>query len=380
MAGPIVGQVEMFLNNTYGTGSCQFAFVNLYRFLNDNTGSLGIQRIAFNTGSQDAGMTQFRGMNYFDEANPAGQNAWACFRFLSASVPFDVLIQWTGNTAFATAPGDPGRVDAGTATNRIGIAIAQSADMSSSWNGTTKNDGSDVKGSVVWTSSSISSTIYYPRSNDAIRGGSHGSLRQNMVGISLPSTTAVRMHFVADYDSLCIAYDSGADNSYSIFFFGKYTPISGAVVQVPYFCFNDTSIPTSAGTQFGPLAGSTPGGGVSYPQPAISGTVGTSLDRFGSAFFQNSNAQPNRAFAVPRWDEHPVFLGLNESAIVGYLGQHTDIVREVYNIATHDTNGDGTRACVGSTTVASVKFTIPFHSGTVPGSGVTRAGIRYSIP
>lgn len=54
MAGPIVGQVDCYIGSSFTTGSAQFMFVNCYRFLNDNTGTLGIQRIAYNTGSQEA--------------------------------------------------------------------------------------------------------------------------------------------------------------------------------------------------------------------------------------------------------------------------------------------------------------------------------------
>jgi hypothetical protein len=100
MAGPIVGTIEhYFAGAGLTTASVQTFFVNCYNFLNNNTGSLGVQRIAFNTGSKDTCMTLTRGMNFYDQSNPAGQNAFACFRFLSASVPFDVLIQWTGGSA-----------------------------------------------------------------------------------------------------------------------------------------------------------------------------------------------------------------------------------------------------------------------------------------
>lgn len=380
MAGPIVGQVDCYIGNSFSTGSAQFMFVNCYRFLNDNTGTLGIQRLAYNTGSQDTGMTQFRGMNYFDEPNPAGQNAWAVFRFMSASVPFDVLIQWSGNSAIGGAPGAPALADGIGHSNLLAIAVAQSADLASSWNGTTKNDGSDVKGTIVWTSSSISSTVYHPRSNDAIRGGTHGSFRQNMARLSVGASNIVRAHFLADYDNLAVAFDVGADNSYSLFFFGRYVPISGANVQVPYFSFYESTIVAGAGTQYGPPAGSTAPGGVGYPNPAVSGSVSTAFERFGSVYMQNVNAQPNRGFPTPRYDEFPIHLGLFETGIVGLLGQHYELLREAYNVNTHDTNADGTRFAIGPNTLTSLKYTLPFHSGTTPGAGVTRPGTRFSIP
>lgn len=382
MAGPIVGSVEHYFNGVgLGTASVQVLFVNTFNFLNNNTASLGIQRLAYNTGSKGAGMVQFRGMNYYDQPLPAGENAWAVFRFLSASIPFDVLIQWAGVSGLGTAPGAPALINNTAGTNAFAIAVAQRADMTSAWGGSTNNNGSDTKSTPVWISSSISSTIYYPRSNDAIRGGTHGASRQNMMGNTFLNNIQTRHHFMADYDNFAIFNDVGAANAYELYFFGMYTPMSGLNVNVPYFAFHDAVLPIAAATAYGPAGGGTPGGGIGYPQQHISGSVGVGFDRIGTTFFQSSAAQANLAFPTPRWDEFPLIVGVYETTptiIEGMTGQHFDFLREAYNIATHDTNGDGSRAVFGSTTVASLKVTAPFHTGTSPGSGVTRAGVQFT--
>lgn len=384
MAGTIVGSIEHFFAGTgLGTASVQTMFVSMYNFLNNNSASLGVQRLAYNTGSQGTGMTQFRGMNYYDQPNPAGENAWAVFRFVSASVPFDMLIQWSGAAAFGNAPGSPGVMNnTSPINNGLGIAFAQSADGLTSWAGSTLNNGSDTKGAIVWTSSSISSTIYHPRSNDAIRAGAHGTNRQSTMGIGISQNSTYRAHMIADYDNFVWLYDAGATGAYAMIFFGAYTPMSGLSVQVPYFSMMKSALPTAVATAFGPTAGSTTdNGGIGYPSPAISGTLSLGIDRISTTFFQNANSQPNRAFATPRWDEFPVYVGLFESpTIVGMTGQAFDFIRDVYNLSSHDTNAAGTRAVFGNNTTATNKYTFPWASGTVPGTGITRQGLRFSIP
>lgn len=378
MAGPIHGSLEHYFAGTgLGTGSNNVAFVNIYRFLNNNTGSLGIRRIAYNTGSTPTGASNTRDMNYFDEANPAGGNAWACFYFSSASIPFNILIQTANGLTFGNAPGSPGLYRGTTTTAGVGIAFAQRADGGDCWNGSSGSNGYDTKGTPVWNART-SSMALYPRSNDGIRGGSHATSKQNTIGIGVGANTDFRMSLVADYDNFCWVHDATADVSYETIMFGIYTPISGISPDIPYFCMTSAGLPITV-TTYGDLAGtSTTNGGISYPNLALSGTCILGNDRYGTTFFSNVYAAPNRAFATPRYDEHPILLGINESPNqVGIMGQAYEFFREVYNIATHDTNGDGSRAAFGNTTLANIKLTIPWDPGVVPGSGLTRTGYQF---
>ena len=380
MAGPIKGSIEHFFAGAgLLSGTAQSAFVNIYSFLNNNTGTLGIRRLAYHTGSKGTGMADTRGMNFYDQANPAGENAWACFGFMSASVPWYVLVQWTGGTAIGTAPGSPALFESSAATTHMfAVAFAQRVDGGNPWNGSSGSNGIDTKGTPVWHPGT-SSLVVHPRSNDAVRGGSHGTSRQNLMGFSSLASTNYRMQLVADYDNIAIMFDSGADNSYAGIIFGQYVPLSGTNPQVPYVSIKDTTVPFTAGTQYGPSNGSSAQqGGIGYPDVSISGTCSSGNDRYGTTFFQTTLAQPNRAYGTPLYNEFPMLVGLNEqNNQVGATGQMGSFFCEVYNVSTHDTNGARTRAAFGTTTLASVKMTIPWNSGTVPGSGVNRAGVQF---
>lgn len=379
MAGTVRGSIEhLFLGAAEGTGSTQVAFVNAYNFLNNNTGTLGIRRIAYNTGSQAPGMEEQRGMRYYDDPNPAGDNAWATFCFSSSSIPFYVHIQWAGNTAtIGTAPGTPCLFEGSSVSSVFGISIAQRVDGGNPWNGTSGNLGYDDKGSPVWHPGS-SVGVYYPRSNDSVRGGSFGTLRENTLGFIINASSDHRMHYVADYDNYVILFDGANDNSYNALIFGLYTPLSGVSAQVPYFCL-EGDLPYTIATKYGAEASATGyEGGISYPTVATSGSVGVGIDRYTITFFQNTQAQPNRAYATPSYDEFPLLVGLFEpNDQVGVMGQSYNFFRESYNVSTHDTNVQGTRAAFGTAVQASIKLTVPWHSGTVPGSGVTRAGVQF---
>lgn len=375
MAGPIRGSIEHLNASAAGTGSLQGFFVNVYNFLNSNP-ILGIQRIAYHTGSRDTGMANARSMAFYDQPGPAGNNAFAVFRFLSASIPFDVLIQWW--SASPAAPGLPAVVNGSASTTAFGIAFAQDITGVSAWNGTTNNNGMDVKGSPVWVSSS--NITYYPRSNNANRTGGHGSLKQNMMGEnSTISSQNARQQIVADYDNLAILWDVSIDNSYDSVIFGAYTPLSGLNASSPYFALAG-ALPYSPGTTYGPLAGGSPGGAISFPASTASGSCSTSIDRIGSAFFQNILSQPNRMYATQKFDEFPLIVGGFESPFQVGMAGISNFYKEVYGVSSHDTNGDGTRAAFGTTTLAAVKLTIPWHSGTVPGTGATRGGVQFGLP
>jgi hypothetical protein len=214
-----------------------------------------------------------------------------------------------------------------------------------------------------------------------IRGGSHGALKQNMMGFTMNPSTDFRQSLLADYDNFCILYDISVDNTYSVIMYGAYTPLSGLHVDIPQFCFDPggTVLPLAVGTAFGDLVGSnTAQGGMSYPTIASGGNCVTSFDRYGTIFFQNVNASPNQAFLTTRYDEYPFLVGINETPnLIGATGQSFQFYREVYNMATHDTNVDGSRAVFGNITIPNVKLTVPWYTGTIPGSGVSRAGVQF---
>lgn len=379
MSGPLHGSIEHQLNAGFGTGSAQSAFVSVYNFLNNNTGTLGLQRIAYHTGSTGTGMLQVRGINYFDAANPAGENAWACFCFSSASNPFYLFVQWTGGTSFGTAPGSPGLIQGAATQNTIGFAFACRADFGNPWNGSSGSNGFDTKGTPVWHPGT-SSLCIAPRSNDGVRAGGHGTNKQNTFGFTPGSGGAYRMSMVADYDNFAIFFDTGNDGTYAGVACCTYTPLSGVNPDIQRFAIGGSSdLPWTAVSAYGDVAGTSANqGSIGYPSLSISGTCSFGFDRYGAGFLSNVNAQPNRAFATPRFDEFPLLVGIFETPNqVGATGQTYSFMREAYNIATHDTNADGTRAAFGNGTIAAIKITVPWSSGTVPGSGTTKQGTQF---
>lgn len=402
MAGPIHGLLECFQQGIVSTtGSAQSLFVNCFNFLNTNTGTLGVRLIAYNTGTNIAGFPAGpRGMGMYPpfSTNPAGTDAWACFGFLSASKPWYIHFQLAAgaNLGAADNAGKPALVDNGASFSQgIAFSFAQMTNGGNPWNGTsgslgTGSAGTDTKGTPVWINNSGSNVVaYYPRSNDPVRGGANGTNHENMIGVAVASNAAYRAHFVADYDNFLVATDTGADGSYDNFLlFGAYTPLSGfsnPSVDLPYFCLFSNVIPWANSTTFGPFGGGTVGGGVTYPQVSVSGTCTMMTERLAATtgLFQDPLSQPNKMYPVQRWDELPILLGAYEfnstdmHVICGQLGQHFEFVREVYNIPTHDTSMNGQRAVIGAIATKAQKITIPWASGTVPGSGFSMGGIPF---
>lgn len=394
MAGPIVGSIEHLTSVNGTTGSIQSQFVNVYRFLLNASSSLGVTRLAYNTGSSPTGLPANRvgAMNYHDEALPAGPNAWAVFRFNNATIPFDVLVQYTPNGTQVNAnPASPGLL-AGSTQGSIHVvlfAFAQRLDGATAWNGTTLNNGQDAKGSTVWTTGSNVPTFFAPRSNaPGLPQGAFFSARSNMLAATTDggaSSVTARTSMVADYDNFTLVVDASNDTTYTILHFGKLIPISGSSVDIPYFCFSDRNAvawPVVA-TAYGSLAGTTTTeGGIMFPVGSASGTLAAGFDRLGTTLFQNVSAQPNRAYSVPTFNEFPLNVGMNEDADhTGLIGQSDGFIRDTYNLQIHDTNAAGTRAVFGGVnTTANIKVSIPWHSGTAPGSGVARSGVQFSNP
>jgi hypothetical protein len=200
-----------------------------------------------------------------------------------------------------------------------------------------------------------------------------------MMGYSSLSSIDYRMHLVADYDNFAFAFDQSADATYGLTFFGQYVPSTGLTPYIPYFAFHNTSIAPTAGTALGSVAGNDGGGGISFPDIYASGTVSLGVDRL--AQWIQVSTQPNKMYNIQRFDEFPMFVGGFETPNqMGIVGQHSSFLREVFNMSNHDTNATGTRMVIGSSlTLATVKTSIPWHSGTTPGTGATRTGIQFGM-
>lgn len=393
MSGPIRGSIEHYGGVVLATSaSLQDIFVSIYNFLNSNGSTLGIERVCYNTGSTPTGAPAVRGMNRYDSASCAGPNAFAVFTFKSASLPWTILIQWCdGSTNMNTAPGAPGLLNGSAVNSGLGIAVAQNSNGSLPWAGTQKNtpnaSGSASKAGTVWNSGSAFLSVW-PRSN--VSGGATTSARQNMMQLfAASSTNSYRLQMVADYDNLAILIDESADNTYvHAFMFGKYVPLTGSSTAGTYFGVSGvaTTFPQTAMSVLSTTAGTGTGGyegGVAFPSASVTRTVKNIMfDRLSGLVNTSFTAyHPNKTFSSASYTEFPLIVVTNETNEEGYLGMHNEFFREVYNTAVHDTNIGGTRcAFASSLTLATVKITIPWHSGTAPGSGTTRGGVQWGNP
>lgn len=232
------------------------AFMACHNLLVSSYGqSLGISRIACNFGLNGVAM------DYWDSTTPGGDNIWACFKFASASSPFYLLLHASGNEDADTSPGSPtqmaGPLNSGFNNTGIGFAIGIRSDGGNPWNGTTRNDGTDTKGSVVWTSGSSANTLMvFPRPNsDAFNVGETRSTAKTLLqivkapqangdlGFQSAGSTGVpqdngnknsKFHFIVAKDHFFAACDIVSLGIHNIAYFGKFTTSPGLTHPFPY--------------------------------------------------------------------------------------------------------------------------------------------------
>ena len=385
MAGQIRGKIECFLNEANGNNNAQALFKALYDFFTTHPKATLVARQAGS--GRAAGDT-----GYYDSATPFGDNAWFVVKLArtDTDVPagprvFDyyVLFQYASNGAgFNAAPGNPGLFLGSTSTfstGTVGIAVAVGVGGDGNpWNGAGATMGANTKGAPVWKVPTGGTQVHVlPRSNNA--GGSQSTNRENTAVImsqSFGSSPKARAHIVADDDSFLVAVDNDDDNTYQATFVGVLTPRLGLALPHPFVMISDSGIlPWAVNSTYGDPAGNSgqQGGGI-HRDNAI-GVRQLFLERL-NILVNTSALQPNRLFATPEFDEFPIACAVNETPHHGFLGQ-VEFVREVGNIATHDASSDKKRCVIGTSTVPSVKLSIPWDCATTQKSGITRQGIDF---
>lgn len=397
---------------TSGSTGAGETFVSLYRFLTTSGSTIaGVQLVANSTGSGGVGF------DYPDQANRIGNNAWAVFKFLSSSIPFYMLLQvatGTNNTPFGNSPGNPGAISNwGTnysAYGGLGIQFALRGDGGDAWNGTKLANGTDTKGSVVWTSGT-SDLYVWPRCNSI--SGNFASSRQKCYMLQAhsytggpQSTAGYRLHMAIDFDNVAFAGDRhDAVGTYNFTWFGKYQPYSGSSVsdatltpRVPYAMLsrNDESANPIIGVTSAPSTntyGSVSGdadleGGIA--NPLVSGSVVSGGAMTLSVYPFSIQFHPNSGYASTTFDEYPIVITCNEqfgdpnrNMTYSMVGE-TDYLRFVYGLFTGDASTGNSRVVFGGapTTRASSKYSFPWSnnvdsilSGTTTSS--SRTGSYY---
>jgi len=394
-------------------------YITLYSFLNSETAqAIGIQRVAYHKGLGGVGM------NYIDEQDYVGDNSIAVFKFNNATVPFYVLIQeakgWTyGGKSFGSpspteseifgtanltgtlngstfgktyVPGSPGLYNefdisatSGYAATKggVGIAVACFSNGASPWNGTTNNNGTDIKGTPVWKNSVPPGYLCtWPRSNNA--SGSYdypASLRHNMYG--LVSNEEIRdthtsLSIIADENNLFIQTDVGNDGDSRFFYFGKYSARPGFTPDVPYVCLYTTG--SGANPPFGirphrhgNLTGRPEDGGVAHPTASY-GTQKCSLEYL-RTFVETENLHPNTMFDFHhKFDQFAYFLLLDEDPTqYGYLGR-IEFFRLVHGTPYRSNSVNKDYAIFGGKSSNTTKILIPWDNTTPAGHGGSRRG------
>lgn len=386
MAGTPVGKVECYHTNTGANGN-QEAFKNLYDFFNSQMVGAGYAtRIALQYGSSGTGT------DYHDGANPFGENAFALFRMdglnsgnsssarNGSTLPdFDyyVLMQWADTDSFGTSPGNPGLADAASAIDGVAISVAVRTDGNSPWNGSTNNNGTDTKGSAVWTAGA--SVVHILPISNSFTGGTHLTNKENMRLLAdISSTTRVSM--IGTADSFIILVDAGAAGAYVAHYFGIYTPRSGLSPSLPITGVSPsiaTGLPWADGT--GTTWGTTTGGGTN--EGGVLGTLLTDLMggvSVGQDVVGVFGLQPNNELATPEYDAFPIRAIQRGTGRTGYVGDlETGLVESVYNVPTNSSNAALSRAYFGSATQGSLHLAVAWGGATSPGTGATRAGVTF---
>jgi len=376
MAGTIVGKVDCTLNETSTDNTAQAAFKNCYDFFMYLVSLGKCTRVARHTGrTTGTTLQQTTATDYYDGANPFLTSAFAVFKFpanAGRTYDFYVIIQWASSAGFAS-PGTPATFfgAGGTRSLAIGAAIGVGG---SPWAGTTNfltadpPSANDSKGASVWTDPG--SGLYpFPRSNAA--GGTHASLRQNMVGCSWGVTTG-RQFFMADDDSFFMCNSAGDNGNYTWTYVGSYTPLSGThpfpTLMVSYAGGSFLSTASLIGSLTG--NGTQEGGIVSLLSPQVRGM---SVDRL--AGLVAIRRYPNTA--TGKTDEWPMTFYMNEAPNTGSMGQ-VSFIQECCGLVSHDANASPflDRAVFGTTAVTDVKIVAPWKAtlGASPRNSWTRSG------
>ncbi len=240
------------VNHRFYPGEAQATcvFIAAFKFLSSsNAKELGVDLIAYNTGSVVSGAMNYP--NYYSGSNllsSVGSNAWACFRFSSASNPFYLLLQSSEPAAtFGATPGNPAVVNVTSNNGMIAFSVAAMDDGLNAWNGSTKADGSDYKGTPVWNTASY----VFPRRNNI--GGDRNTTKDGMM--SLRATTVanfnlqtewysnhdVGFHFIIDQNNFLSIYELGSGRRCAIAnWVGKYIPTAySSTSSMQLACINN---------------------------------------------------------------------------------------------------------------------------------------------
>jgi len=353
----------------------QEIYVNWVRFLRhcETNGLCTVVASQWNNGGAGEGAP------FHDQANPLGENAFTYAEFDVGVARFGILVQWADASSFGASPGNPGLLYGSSSLDGVGIAMAFREDGTSPWAGTTGDTGTNTKGATVWTPGG--STVHvFPRSNNpGPPVGSHNTNKENMCRAAPDDVIGFsRAHWVANEDGIFHKLSSADDGRYVAHYVGRYAPRSGLTLPYPYCqIYRDNIL-------FWLTGASNPYGGASGNSNENGGIIGASADGVMDLALSYAGGgnfdityQPNNLISPVEFEGSPISVFQRESVggtlgLAGFLP--TELVAAFYNTSNHNTNAAADRAYIGDSTVATVKWGIPWDGGAVPGTNNTRTG------
>lgn len=403
--------------NHFVTGSVKAAadvFTSIFFMLDEYGQEIGVRRVAYNTGSYPQG----KGMGYSFSLNSSSNNAWACFYWSRASTPFFMLMQYATSSTNSFPFGDDlthaqGILRGNTSSvsqGGVGIQFAavpfslgRNVDI---WEGSRASNGDDRKNFPCPWSTGTNDLVVFPRANNGLVEGRHdGQIIESWAsGLSPLSKSAysclisqndiasrsLMWHLLADADTFMFLKNFGTSTlSYNAMYFGKYEEAVGYNSKMKYVMINHLTgvvddppfSPLSSGTFYGDRQSTSSfDGGIAYPS-CFSGCFAACLDI--PSFISSSRFTPARLFAsasnYPLYDEFPWGVGAYdpEGQVFGFGGS-IRFMRMLWGVNTHTVFSESMRAAFGNGVTGSIKFTVPWMTGSLftPGTHLHRTGTQ----
>lgn len=375
MAGTIKGSIDHQLGDGLiaPPDTNQMAFKVIYDFFAVTMAGAGhCTLIANNYGASGTGT------DFFDGANPFGENAWAVFRFGSSATPFYILVQWADAASIGTSPGNPG---SGYATDGVYFQMALREDGGNPWNGGTAAAGADAKGTPVWTAGG--STLHVIDRSCAA-GGSYATNKERLLGFfDVSGAYTARLHMIGDADGFFMLGDDDGDGNTEMYaFMGKYEVRTGLTAPYPYVALVESGFSHGimpSGSASGSIWGSTADNTDRHGGVLVGAAEGVTQASLGHSapWTDDTIYQPNGLLATPELDVSKVALfqrGVN-SGLCGFLP--IGLLGVVRNVSGNATNAANTAAYVCDMTTANYKYRIPWDGGSPPGTLTSRTGRQF---
>lgn len=362
-------------------------FASICGFMtSSNAQALGIQLVESNWG------TNGRGLGFWDTSTNAGRNAWAIFRFTSASLgKFDMALYVNSGTdgASFTSWNPNGLSAVWTLQSTAGaVGVQFAAHPSSStifpWNGSSSSFSAGTQGSPIWHKDPVGNLCVFPRQNTPDGGAFGGSFKYMTMlapDVYSGSTPALnqRMHLICTEDSFTFLHASADSQNYQITHFGSYTPRSGTEIQVPYtmfvtpgggcapeyYSYATYGQKTSAGGSVNVREG-----GIAHPTSS-NGTKTLSL--FSVITFPDASIGGfNKYVASGTYEVCPLFVAIKDGTDFGILGQLNNVFA-IFGTSPHTTSPSSGTCAFGPNTSNSNKW-LTWWSGSKPGTVSSRTG------